>query len=235
MPLPRRRRGAARRSCWCPVRCSLPCPAGVTRVMVESSAQLCAAVLDRAGDCDAVIQAAAPADFTPKTVAAHQDQEDRRGHGARARADHRHRPRARRAQAPGAGAGGVCRRDGRSGRQRPRQARAQERRPRGRQRRHAPRRGLRRGHEHRRAGHARRGAGAAGDAEIARLPARSSTRWQRCSRRGDALRGGDRRPVRRHGRPPLHLRRARGHGAGRGLAGRGAVRTAAAGGLCASR
>ncbi len=50
----------------------LPCPAGVTRVMVESSAQLCAAVLDRAGDCDAVIQAAAPADFTPKTVAAHK-------------------------------------------------------------------------------------------------------------------------------------------------------------------
>ena len=44
---------------------SLPCPDGVERVSVESSRELCDAVLGRAGDCDAVIQAAAPADFTP--------------------------------------------------------------------------------------------------------------------------------------------------------------------------
>lgn len=44
---------------------SLPCPDGVERVSVESSQELCDAVLGRAGDCDAVIQAAAPADFTP--------------------------------------------------------------------------------------------------------------------------------------------------------------------------
>ena len=46
---------------------SLPCPDGVERVSVESSRELCDAVLGRAGDCDAVIQAAAPADFTPAT------------------------------------------------------------------------------------------------------------------------------------------------------------------------
>ena len=44
---------------------SLPCPDGVERVSVESSRELCDAVLGRAGECDAVIQAAAPADFTP--------------------------------------------------------------------------------------------------------------------------------------------------------------------------
>ena len=46
---------------------SLQCPDGVERVSVESSRELCDAVLGRAGDCDAVIQAAAPADFTPAT------------------------------------------------------------------------------------------------------------------------------------------------------------------------
>ena len=46
---------------------SLPCPDGVERVSVESSRELCDAVLGRAGECDAVIQAAAPADFTPAT------------------------------------------------------------------------------------------------------------------------------------------------------------------------
>jgi len=49
---------------------SLPCPKGVERVSVESSAQLCEAVLSAAEMADAVIQAAAPADFTPETVAA---------------------------------------------------------------------------------------------------------------------------------------------------------------------
>jgi len=48
---------------------ALDCPKGVTRVSVESSAQLCEAVLAQAQTADAVIQAAAPADFTPETVA----------------------------------------------------------------------------------------------------------------------------------------------------------------------
>jgi len=48
---------------------ALDCPKGVTRVSVESSAQLCAAVLENAQTADAVIQAAAPADFTPEVVA----------------------------------------------------------------------------------------------------------------------------------------------------------------------
>lgn len=49
---------------------NLDAPKGVTRISVESSAQLCAAVLENAVNADAVIQAAAPADFTPETVAA---------------------------------------------------------------------------------------------------------------------------------------------------------------------
>jgi len=48
---------------------SLDAPKGVKRISVESSAQLCAAVLENAVNADAVIQAAAPADFTPETVA----------------------------------------------------------------------------------------------------------------------------------------------------------------------
>ena len=48
---------------------TLDCPKGVTRVSVESSAQLCEAVLHHAETADAVIQAAAPADFTPENVA----------------------------------------------------------------------------------------------------------------------------------------------------------------------
>ena len=49
---------------------NLEAPKGVKRVSVESSAQLCGAVLENAETADAVIQAAAPADFTPETVAA---------------------------------------------------------------------------------------------------------------------------------------------------------------------
>lgn len=60
------RRGAEVELVSGPVR--LDCPEGVSRVMVESSAQLCEAVLSRAAACDAVIQAAAPADFTPASV-----------------------------------------------------------------------------------------------------------------------------------------------------------------------
>lgn len=48
----------------------LPAPAGVERVQIESSAQLCEAVLSRGAWADIVIQAAAPADFRPAQVAA---------------------------------------------------------------------------------------------------------------------------------------------------------------------
>ena len=48
---------------------NLPCPAGVKRVDIESSAQLCAAVLENGARADIVIQAAAPADFRPKNCA----------------------------------------------------------------------------------------------------------------------------------------------------------------------
>ena len=44
---------------------SLDAPSGVTRVSVESSADLCEAVLSRGDWADVVIQAAAPADFRP--------------------------------------------------------------------------------------------------------------------------------------------------------------------------
>lgn len=48
----------------------LSAPAGVERVQVESSAQLCEAVLSRGAWADIVIQAAAPADFRPAQAAA---------------------------------------------------------------------------------------------------------------------------------------------------------------------
>ena len=48
---------------------SLTAPQGVEFVRIESSAQLCAAVLERGEKADVVIQAAAPADFRPKNVA----------------------------------------------------------------------------------------------------------------------------------------------------------------------
>lgn len=47
----------------------LAAPEGVEFVQIESSAQLCAAVLERGGKADVVVQAAAPADFRPKHVA----------------------------------------------------------------------------------------------------------------------------------------------------------------------
>ena len=47
---------------------SLDAPDGVEVVKVESSAQLCDAVLERGDRADVVIQAAAPADFTPAAV-----------------------------------------------------------------------------------------------------------------------------------------------------------------------
>ncbi|MBE5807405.1 MAG: bifunctional phosphopantothenoylcysteine decarboxylase/phosphopantothenate--cysteine ligase CoaBC [Clostridiales bacterium] len=48
---------------------ALDCPAGVARVAIESSGELCKEVTDRAAEADAVIQAAAPADFTPEVTA----------------------------------------------------------------------------------------------------------------------------------------------------------------------
>lgn len=50
----------------------LSAPEGVEVVRVESSDELCRAVLSHAPDADAVIQAAAPADYTPETVADHK-------------------------------------------------------------------------------------------------------------------------------------------------------------------
>ena len=47
---------------------NLAAPAGVERVSIESSADLCQAVLERGEQADVVIQAAAPADFTPEAV-----------------------------------------------------------------------------------------------------------------------------------------------------------------------
>ena len=51
---------------------NLNTPKGVERIQVESSKQICDAVLSHSGDADVVIQAAAPADFTPETVAEHK-------------------------------------------------------------------------------------------------------------------------------------------------------------------
>ena len=47
-------------------------PVGVDVISIESSAQLCDAVLERGPWADVVIQAAAPADFRPVTVADHK-------------------------------------------------------------------------------------------------------------------------------------------------------------------
>ena len=51
---------------------TLPTPLGVSRVDVTSSAQLCAAVEQAFPHCDALIMAAAPADFTVPEVAEHK-------------------------------------------------------------------------------------------------------------------------------------------------------------------
>ena len=47
-------------------------PAGIERVNIESSAELCDAVLARGDWADVVIQAAAPADFRPANIADHK-------------------------------------------------------------------------------------------------------------------------------------------------------------------
>jgi len=47
---------------------NLAAPSGIEVVKIESSAELCAAVLARGDWADVVIQAAAPADFTPAQV-----------------------------------------------------------------------------------------------------------------------------------------------------------------------
>ena len=58
---------------------ALAVPAGVERVSVESSAQLCDAVLERGAWAAVVIQAAAPADFRPVSVADHKIKKDGAG------------------------------------------------------------------------------------------------------------------------------------------------------------
>jgi len=50
----------------------IPVPQGVTCVNVQSSADMCAALEKAFYDCDALIMAAAPADFTPQTTAEHK-------------------------------------------------------------------------------------------------------------------------------------------------------------------
>jgi phosphopantothenoylcysteine decarboxylase/phosphopantothenate--cysteine ligase len=58
---------------------SLSPPAGVALVRVGSSAELCEKVLAFGADADVVIQAAAPADFTPETVADRKIKKDGAG------------------------------------------------------------------------------------------------------------------------------------------------------------
>ena len=58
---------------------NLAAPTGIEVVKIESSAQLCAAVLERGEWADVVIQAAAPADFTPARVASGKIKKDGAG------------------------------------------------------------------------------------------------------------------------------------------------------------
>ncbi|MBQ2985362.1 MAG: phosphopantothenoylcysteine decarboxylase, partial [Clostridia bacterium] len=48
---------------------NLKTPEGVRRIDIVSSGELCDAVIEQFDDCDALIMAAAPADFTPVTTA----------------------------------------------------------------------------------------------------------------------------------------------------------------------
>lgn len=57
----------------------LDTPNGVRRVDIRSSAELCAAVEAAFENCDALIMAAAPADFTPEQAAAHKIKKDGEG------------------------------------------------------------------------------------------------------------------------------------------------------------
>ena len=71
---------------------SLPDPAGVKVVRVETTAELRDAVVGAAAGADAVVMAAAPADFRPVAVSEDQDQEGRRRQraGPRAHPEPRH-------------------------------------------------------------------------------------------------------------------------------------------------
>ncbi len=69
MPWPTRRRAAARPWCWSPGPTHLDPPAGVDVVRVRSAADMHRAVMDRAAGADAVVMAAAVADYTPQAVA----------------------------------------------------------------------------------------------------------------------------------------------------------------------
>ena len=76
-------------------------PEGVAYVSITTAAELCQAVLSRAGESDIVIQAAAPADFRPRSVSAEKIKKNGRGADAGVGKHHRHRRRPRRAQARG--------------------------------------------------------------------------------------------------------------------------------------
>ena len=128
---------------------SLPDPAGVKVVRVETTAELRDAVVGAAAGADAVVMAAAPADFRPVGDLGHQDQEGprRQRAGPRAHPEPRHPARAvDRPGPPRCGHRRLRRRDRRrhrvGARPRPRQARPQGLRPARRQRRHRGR-GLR--------------------------------------------------------------------------------------------
>ncbi len=106
---------------------ALPDPAGADLIRVGSTMELREATLKAATDADAVVMAAAPADFRPATYATWQNQEVGRRRGAHHRTRHQpgHRRRAGSAPSTGAGAGGVRRRDRRRRGQRAGQARPQ--------------------------------------------------------------------------------------------------------------
>ena len=102
----------------------------------------------RPTSADAVIMAAAVADFRPKAPSTAEDEEGRRRARDRARADRRHPRRARRApSAPGQVVVGFAAETERRARERGGQARGQAGRPHGRQRRERRRRRVRGRHE----------------------------------------------------------------------------------------
>ena len=85
-PWPAPRPPAAPRSPWSAPTSTLPDPAGVKVVRVETTGQLRDAVVGAAASADAVVMAAAPADFRPDRGQRQQDQEGRRRLARRRRA-----------------------------------------------------------------------------------------------------------------------------------------------------
>ena len=81
---------------------TLPDPAGADVIRVGTTEELRKATVEAAAGADAIVMAAAPADFRPATVARQKIKEGRRRYAAGHRAGHqpRHRRGARRRQAP---------------------------------------------------------------------------------------------------------------------------------------